>query len=188
MGNFFQLKSFWNFLQRNRLFTAINVFGFAVSLAFVVLIGLYVQQELAVNTRQPNRDRTYRLVGSSRSNFAPFTGADLMTRYPEIERYTCIVYRDGWELEVESEASGTSDRYRGTGLFTDSSFFRTFSFPFVEGTPDQALQSKNEVVLTESYGDCSAIDRRSAARFRARCSTSWLSAAWCGTSARRPIL
>lgn len=164
MRNFFQLKSFWNFLQRNRLFTVINVFGFAVSLAFVVLIGLYVQQELAVNTRQPNRDRTYRLVGSSRSNFAPFTGADLMTRYPEIERYTCIVYRDGWELEVEAEASGTSDRYRGTGFFTDSSFFRTFSFPFVEGTPDQALQSKNEVVLTESYarqlfGDRPALGR-----------------------------
>ncbi len=164
MRNFFQLKSFWNFLQRNRLFTAINVFGFAVSLAFVVLIGLYVQQELAVNTRQPNRDRTYRLVGSSRSNFAPFTGADLMTRYPEIERYTCIVYRDGWELEVEAEASGTSDRYRGTGFFTDSSFFRIFSFPFVEGTPDQALQSKNEVVLTESYarqlfGDRPALGR-----------------------------
>ncbi|MDE5944627.1 MAG: ABC transporter permease, partial [Rikenella sp.] len=164
MRNFFQLKSFWNFLQRNRLFTAINIFGFAVSLMFVVLIGLYVQQELAVNTKQLYRERIYRIVGSSTSNFAPFTGADLMTRYPEIERSTCIAYRDGWEIEVESETSSTSDCYRGTGMFTDSSFFRIFSFPFVEGTPDQALQTKGEVVLTESYarrlfGDRPALGR-----------------------------
>ncbi|WP_300744554.1 hypothetical protein [uncultured Rikenella sp.] len=46
MSNSLQLKSFWNFLQRNKLFTAINIFGFAVSLMFVVLIGLYVQERV----------------------------------------------------------------------------------------------------------------------------------------------
>ena len=86
MGNFLQLKSFWNFLKRNKLFTAINIFGFAVSLTFVVLIGLYVQDEVAVNRSQVNRDRIYRIVGSSQTNFAPPTAPDLANRYPEIER------------------------------------------------------------------------------------------------------
>lgn len=39
------LKSFFNFLSRNKLYTAINIFGFAASLTFVVLVGLYVQNE-----------------------------------------------------------------------------------------------------------------------------------------------
>ncbi len=152
MGHFLQLKSFWNFLKRNKLFTAINIFGFAVSLAFVVLIGLYVQDEVAVNRSQVNRDRIYRIVGSTLATFAPPTGPDLMNRYPEIERYT-LTYpgNRGREVSVESETGAEPVRYLGDALLTDSSFFRVFSFPFVEGTPEQALQTKGETVLTESY-------------------------------------
>ena len=151
MGNFLQLKSFWNFLKRNKLFTVINIFGFAVSLAFVVLIGLYVQDEVAVNRSQVNRDRIYRIVGSSQTNFAPPTAPDLANRYPEIERYTLTYNKYGWEVSVESENGVEPVRYIGNALMTDSSFFRIFSFPFVEGTPEQALLTKGETVLTESY-------------------------------------
>ncbi|WP_300829601.1 ABC transporter permease [uncultured Rikenella sp.] len=151
MGNFLQLKSFWNFLKRNKLFTVINIFGFAVSLTFVVLIGLYVQDEVAVNRSQVNRDRIYRIVGSSQTNFAPPTAPDLANRYPEIERYTLTYNKYGWEVSVESENGAEPVRYIGNALMTDSSFFRIFSFPFVEGTPEQALLTKGETVLTESY-------------------------------------
>ena len=42
MKHTFNLKFFLRFLNRHRLYTAINVFGFSVSLMFVILIAAYI--------------------------------------------------------------------------------------------------------------------------------------------------
>ena len=46
MGNF-NFKSYFTFLSRNKTYTAVNVFGLAVSLTFVIIIGLYTWQEFS---------------------------------------------------------------------------------------------------------------------------------------------
>ena len=43
------IKSYMTFLSRNKVYTAINVFGLSVSLMFVMLIGVYVWQEYSVD-------------------------------------------------------------------------------------------------------------------------------------------
>ena len=48
MSNF-NLKSYFTFLSRNKAYTAVNVFGLAVSLMFVIIIGLYAWQEFSVD-------------------------------------------------------------------------------------------------------------------------------------------
>ena len=53
------LKSFLKFLSRNKLYTVINVVGLSVSLMFVILIGIYVVQELSVDRFQQDGDRIY---------------------------------------------------------------------------------------------------------------------------------
>ena len=150
MNDFCQLKSFGNFLKRNKLFTAINVFGFAVSLMFVVLIGLYIQTEISVNASQQNKERIFRFTGSGATTVAPPTGPVLANRYPEIESYTGVFYQSGWNVQVKSDNS-SGERWLATSMLTDSSFFRVFSFPFVQGDASQALRTKKDVVLTESY-------------------------------------
>ena len=42
------MKSYLKFLSRNKLYTAIEAVGLAVSLAFVILIGSYVVQQYEV--------------------------------------------------------------------------------------------------------------------------------------------
>ena len=42
------MKSYLKFLSRNKLYTAIEFVGLAVSLAFVILIGSFVWQQYAV--------------------------------------------------------------------------------------------------------------------------------------------
>ena len=39
------MKSYLTFLSRHRLFTAINIVGLSVSIAFAIIIGLYSQME-----------------------------------------------------------------------------------------------------------------------------------------------
>lgn len=38
-------KTFLTVLKRNKLYTFINLFGLSLSLAFVILLGLYIQKE-----------------------------------------------------------------------------------------------------------------------------------------------
>ena len=125
MSNSLQLKAFWNFLQRNKFFTAINIFGFAVSLAFVVLIGLYVQDELSVDDFQANKERIFRLEYAERSNLPPALRAAMAARYPEIEAVTRIYACD---LTVAPVSGFTAEENTADGLFVDSSFFSIFCF------------------------------------------------------------
>ena len=92
------IKSYITFLSRNKVYTAINVFGLSLSLMFVMLIGVYVWQEYSVDRQHSKAERIYtlgidmggddRVIGVSRQ-VAPY----LKSRYPEIEM-TCGVARD----------------------------------------------------------------------------------------------
>ena len=48
------MKSYLKFLSRNKLYTAIEAVGLAVSLAFVIIIGSYVIQQFEVKYENPN--------------------------------------------------------------------------------------------------------------------------------------
>ena len=50
------MKSYLKFLSRNKLYTAIEFIGLAVSLSFVIIIGSYVVQQYAVTRENPDGD------------------------------------------------------------------------------------------------------------------------------------
>lgn len=43
------LKTYLKFLSRNKLYTFVSIVGFSISLMFVIILGLYVKQELSVD-------------------------------------------------------------------------------------------------------------------------------------------
>ena len=53
------MKSYLKFLSRNKLYTAIEAVGLAVSLAFVIIIGSYVIQQFEVKYENPNWKDVY---------------------------------------------------------------------------------------------------------------------------------
>ena len=59
MKQLFNLKSYFTFLSRNKVYTAINVFGLSISLMFVLLIGVYTWQEKSVDRQHSKGDRIY---------------------------------------------------------------------------------------------------------------------------------
>ena len=92
MANF-NLKSYFTFLSRNKAYTAVNVFGLAVSLAFVILIGLYTWQETSVDRQHSKADRIYNIGltlsdSTSCANCHHISLSYLRKRFPEIEK-TC---------------------------------------------------------------------------------------------------
>ena len=55
------MKSYFKFLSRNKAYTAIDVFGLAISMMFVVLIGCYTWQESHIDSRHEKASRMYYL-------------------------------------------------------------------------------------------------------------------------------
>ena len=56
------MKSYLKFLSRNKLYTAIEAVGLAVSLAFVIVIFCYAWQQLAVTRQARDYKRLYALT------------------------------------------------------------------------------------------------------------------------------
>ena len=145
----FSLKSYLTFLSRNKAYTAVNIFGLAVSLMFVIIIGLYTWQESAVNRRHSKAGRIYNigltLNDSSRvANCHHGVLRYLKKQYPEIEK-TC-----GFVTEFIKVIDGNGTVNVRT-LATDSTFFDFFDFPLLRGNRATCLMQKGCIVVTESF-------------------------------------
>lgn len=139
------VKIFFRTLKHNKLYAFVTIFGFAFSLTFIILLTIYIQQELSVDQFHEKKDRLYRAVSEKSSHFGALIGEELKNKYPEIESYTRLYEQNGY---VEGNQK---EKIVFKYLMADSTFFTMFSFPLLEGDPQEALKSKNSVVLTRSY-------------------------------------
>ena len=144
MKTIFDFRAFLNFLGRNKLYTAINIFGFSISLMFVILLVTYTRQEYAVDQFHSNKERIFRLCDETDACFAPLIGRDLKARCPEIETYARL-------FETDEVATAGERHLKAKILLSDPDFFRMFSFRLAEGDTAQVLRSKNGALLSESF-------------------------------------
>lgn len=136
-------KSFLRHLSKNKLYTAVTVLGFAISLTFIILLSVYIKNERAVDDFHQNKERIYRLENES-VDFSPPIATDLKDRYPEIESFTRTLEGDG--RIMASDGRKFKIRYLGV----DTPFFDIFSFPLLNGRPDEVLRAENSIVLSKS--------------------------------------
>ncbi|MGP8329201.1 MAG: FtsX-like permease family protein [Methanosarcinaceae archaeon] len=141
------LKTFAAHLINNKLYTIVTVLGFTISLTFVILLSVYIKNELAVNSLQENKDRVFRLVNENYACFAPPVGAWLQNEFPEIESFTRISNNNG--ILTTSDNVKVKFDY----LLADSTFFNIFSFNLIEGNKENALKTKNSVVLSREFAN-----------------------------------
>lgn len=141
--------SFFTFLSRNKAYTAINVFGFSISLMFVLLIGVYTIQSYHYGREESKADRMYFLsfnfgdndtwVGIHHAMQQP-----LKRNFPEIEA-TC-------GLTCHDEFVKKDNEYITTRMMmADSTFIQIFDLPLVQGNRAACLKDHRSVVLTESF-------------------------------------
>lgn len=147
MNNLLNFKSFLKFLSRNKVYTAIDVFGLSVSLMFVILIAVYTVQELSTDKFQTEADRIA-VLGSDGSCIAALpTAYQLKNRYPEIEKVCPIVLNDLSDFQVIYG----DKKLKALSACVDSTFFNFFSFRLLEGEPDNALRDKYSAVISQTF-------------------------------------
>jgi len=155
MANPLNIKSFFKFLGRNKLYTAINIIGLSLSLMFVIIIGLYAYQETTVDSWQKNKDRMYVIGIDDNMGTANGLRQYMIDRYPEIEEM-CGVY----PVERNQLTVNGAKQYADL-MYTDSTFFDLFTFRILDGDA-KALNSASHAIVSESFarriaGDGSAI-------------------------------
>ena len=134
------MRSYLRFLSRNKLYTAIEVVGLSVALAFVLLIGSYIWQQYSISHENPDYDRIYFPFQSMPYGiYEP-----LKEQFPAIEEITLIDVHD----DVVMESGG--DTFAARGLAVRGDFFDIFDYEFLVGNGD-CLTSNNDIIVSESY-------------------------------------
>ncbi len=121
MANPLNIKSFGKFLGKNKLYTAINVFGLSVSLMFVMLIAVYATGELSVDKFHVNRDRIYAIGNEEFIGSAYGLSPYLLSRYPQIDKI-CATRQEAATVEaLNNRYAHSKDQVvlRGTALRGD---------------------------------------------------------------------
>lgn len=144
-------------LAKYKSYAMLSIGGLALGLTCFVLIALYVKQELSYDQSFSNYESLYRITMSStvggKSNHIPTVmptlGPLLKSNYPELQTYARII---NYKYSRLTPTFRHEDKifYESNVLFTDTTFFRLFDFPFLAGNPNNALSGPNSVVMTES--------------------------------------
>ena len=143
MGNHF--KIYLKHLVKNKLYTFVTIFGFAISLMFVLLLSVYIRQELSVDQFHANKNRIFRLYHENNSGFAPPVGEAIKTQLPEVENY-CRIYTSNGVV-----SAGVGQKFKMDYMLADSSFFSMFSFTIDNPGKINPLAAKNSIVLSRSF-------------------------------------
>lgn len=139
-------------LKRDRASILINVIGLSTGLACVLLIYLWVSDELRTDkfhdndkflyqvlTTHPNEDG----IDTWREGPIPLAPA-LLQEIPEVE---CAV--NASPVKTDFLLSNDEQNFDVSGIYVDENFFNIFSYEFLEGNPVTVLKDKNSTVITE---------------------------------------
>ena len=138
------MKSYLKFLSRNKLYTAIEAVGLAVSLAFVILIGSYVVQQYQVAHGSPNWKRTF-VLGSERTlGLTYWDKEEIELNIPEVEAVTHLALM--WQPVIDMDG----DTFNSSGIEADADFFKVFPhYRFIEGSVSDFVGNK-DILISES--------------------------------------
>ena len=141
-------------LIRNKVFALVNITGFAIGIACVILFFLWVSDEVSYDRFHENGDRIFNLVSvfplddMHSMSVTPFPLAPaLKDRYPEVESYTRY-----WQFPAMvqyGEISFVDEKIH----LVDPGFLEMFSFPVISGDPCDAFSGKSAIAITESVAD-----------------------------------
>ncbi|MGD1889309.1 MAG: ABC transporter permease [Cyclobacteriaceae bacterium] len=150
------LTTAFRILKKNLGVSLINILGLSLSLAVFLLILQLVSFELSYDTFHQDKEHIYRVESQFFKNeeltddwatSSTGYGQALLEAFPEI---TAMPRLYSWNSERVVQYEDTKFREKQV-VAADSAFFTFFSFPFVAGNPETALQEPNTVVISESY-------------------------------------
>lgn len=140
-------------LLKNKLYTAINIGGLAVSIAVCGILLLYVNSETNYDNYHPNNERTYRMAldrfypdHTSYYAVTPFSIAEQAAiDFPEIEDFTRI-FPAGFGLNV---TYNNQTFLENNIIASEANFFEFFGMKLIDGNAENIFDVPNSIIISE---------------------------------------
>ncbi|MBT5073298.1 MAG: FtsX-like permease family protein [Kordiimonadaceae bacterium] len=149
------LTASWRHMSRHKLFSLINVLGLAIGLAAVILIALFVRDELSYDDFWSNADNIYRTevifksTGREDMEFVQTPGPVIHAfrkDFPQIEHAARL-----WRNEPTLIQDGNI--FTDEITLVDPEIINIFDFEVVEGDLEAALRNNNGLVFNETMAE-----------------------------------
>ncbi len=135
-------------MQRQKVFSLINILGLSLALMVCLWIFLFIKDEFSFDRFHKNRDSIYSVFKTDhhfenqRRLFEPNIGPALKNQFPGMKYSVRLTQRD--------VVARYKDRmFAEQCQYVDQDFFRMFSFDMIQGEAATALEKESAVVLTE---------------------------------------
>ena len=161
------IKTSGRSLMRNKLFSSINIVGLAISMSVGLLLIAFVLDLRSYDRFHKNGERIYRITnvatlkGQQGGKFASTsikTGKLIREKVTGIEEVAIL------RNDFSQDAIVGDNILPIKGFWAESSLFRIFTFPMLEGNSETALKDPYSIVLTETaakklFGNESALGK-----------------------------
>ncbi|KPK87073.1 hypothetical protein AMJ80_12695 [bacterium SM23_31] len=143
-------------MQRQKLFSFINISGLAIGIACCLLVLLFIQHELSYDMFHKNADCIYKvgtkmLIRDSWRRFpnsetASPVGPAMVDEFPEVVNTVRVTTNVAQKVLFRDKGNSF---YEDGFYAADPNFFEFFKFPLVSGDPKTVLDDPHAIVITE---------------------------------------
>jgi putative ABC transport system permease protein len=134
----------------------LNILGLTLGITFSLFLIFYIKDELSFDRYHDKADRIVRIVSyiQERDKNTNWTvtqlplAATLKKDFPEVEESTRLLSRERTLFK-----KGNDGFYETKVYYADSTYFKIFSYKFIEGNAANALNQPNSVVITKKLAE-----------------------------------
>jgi putative ABC transport system permease protein len=151
-------------LRKQKMYSAIKIGGFALSIAACLLIGLYIKNELSYDKSYPDTDRIYRVIENyahdgkveSGDDYPAPMGKALKADFPEIEKSARLMPNSLFPGAGSNElrrADQVENTHEEGFTYADQELLDILKTPMVYGDRAKALAEPLTMVITRRKAD-----------------------------------
>src|SRR5260221_5116295 len=139
-------------LTKNKVYSAINIFGLATGMGVALLIGLWVYYQFSYDRFLPGYQQVYKAHIKFKANgeigVGPATSLPLAAALEKDIPGIKYVAQTDW-MGPHGLVVGEKKVYLSGGM-AGADFLNIFAYPLVKGTAENVLKDPYSIVLTES--------------------------------------
>ena len=148
--NYFRLT--WRNIQKNKIFSFINIIGLAFGICSTLLILLWVQDERSFDKSQVNENRLFIIYQRQYIDHKVDGGyytpgllfAELRKKIPEVERAVGYMNCNNATFETGKKI------FKLDGAWTGADYFDMFSYPLLQGNRETALNTISSIAISNN--------------------------------------
>lgn len=157
------IKISWRTILKNKVFSSIEIGGFAIGIAACILISLYVNNQVDYDKHYENQDRIYRLVNqwSEEGETGRWSNVHgplkevLEDNIPEIELVARTVFWSWGDAGTNNirKSEAPFNHYEEGFFYADPELLEILEIPMIYGDRKTALSEPNSMVISRSKAD-----------------------------------